>query len=516
MTLAVKRVTFALMTIAVLALAAFHAMPAFAALAPSAAEGASGDGAVLARRVIADGLYNIGSISRSGYSVAVKGGSAKTGANVATSARKKSDWAQKWALTWDDETGYYKIRNLGSRKFLGVAGTVKSGAAIKQYGSAGSASRLWEPIETSAGIMFKSAGTGYALAVSGGAGGAPALKLALVKSAGLASQTFKLRTVDPLEAGKSYFIRSVSSGKRLNVMRDSTKSGAKIGLSKAASVKSQKFRILKAGSAYRIQCVRSCRYVGVKGASSVRQLAGKSGANKKWTIGFDLESAAFSIADKSGRLLSVVQGGLALDSPANGRARRSQQFALSPTYAFKLFLNPGHGANSNGNGAWDPGAIGSGHTEAELTHDLAKRVGKLLAGTDVKVIDGSKYKLAFWRRMPKAAKLGCDAIVSIHFDAGGGSGTLKMVGMQGKAPGSDALARYVHAGVVSKLGLGSRGLSSRSDITCVNGPIPSMLTEVCFVDNDYEVGVYLKKRDAVAKGLAAGIVKASRSRAVVR
>ncbi|MBQ9004124.1 MAG: RICIN domain-containing protein, partial [Eggerthellaceae bacterium] len=444
--------------------------------------------AKLARRTIDDGLYNLGSASKAGYAVSVKGESKKAGAKVVGASGDDASWAQMWTVVWDSETGYYRIRNLNSRMFLGVSGTVKSGASCKQFKKAKSNAQLWEPVKVRGGVMFKSAGSKLAIAATGKKG-APALKLKAAKS--VKAQTFKLKTADPLAADRTYFVKNVASGKRVNVTGGSRSNGAKIGLAKAKNDKSQKFRLLKAGSAYRLQNASSCYYVSAKGSKTAIQSQSKAKASK-WSVKVDLKSAAFTITSKkAGKRLDASSGKLKLKAASDSAG---QLFTFTPTYAFKLYLNPGHGWNSNGNNVVDPGATGNGHTEAEFSHDLAHRVEKLLADTDVKVINGEKYGLAFWKRMPKAVSLGCDAIVSIHFDAGGGSGTLGMVGVQGKAAGSDTLSRIIREHVVASLGLPDRGPVTRSDITCVNGAIPSMLVEVCFMDNAGDVATYLGKR----------------------
>lgn len=466
-------------------------------------------------KTLRDGLYNITPKADAEKAVSVKNGSKKARAKAALPERDKSNWAQKWAVTWNSSTGYYRIRNLNSRKCLGVSGKARSGSTIRQMNVSRSKTQLWEAEKTKEGVMFRLAESKLALTVVSDNAGSMALKLRKASSSNSA-QRFKLRSANALEANQTYYLANIATNQRLHVSGDSRDGGAKLDLATAASTKSQKFRVLKSGSSYRLQNVRSCYYIGTnaKGKGAAYQYAKKHADRTKWVIDLDLKKAAFTLKSRvSGKALTASSGSLGLKKESN---TDSQLFTFAKTYAFKLFLNPGHGWNSNGNGAWDSGATGSGHQEAEFSHDLCRRVEKLLAGTDVKVINGEKYRLAYWRRMPKAVRMGCDAIVSVHFDAGGGSGTLKMVGKQGRARGSDALANFVHRGVVSHLGLPSRGRSTRSDITCVNGSIPSMLTEICFMDNSSDVKTYLKKRRSVAKGLASGIKKASRSRKVIR
>ena len=89
------------------------------------------------------------------------------------------------------------------------------------------------------------------------------------------------------------------------------------------------------------------------------------------------------------------------------------------------------------------------------------------------------------------------------------SGTHTMVGVQGKARGSDLLNDIIHRRLVAATGLRDLGTYSRSDITAVNGAIPSMLMEVCFMDNAGDVATYLSRRDIIAKAIADGILEAS-------
>ena len=469
----------------------------------------------LERRVVADGLFNIGSVSKKGLSLQVRDASKAAGAAVDAAGRADAVWAQKWAVAWDGKSGYYRIRNLNSRKYLTVSGKARAGAGLKQAAKTRGSAQLWEIAKAKGGVVAKPAGTSLALATVA-KGGAVSFKLQKAKKGAPAAQRFELSRVEALEADKTYYVRNLGAAKRIDVAGCSRDAGAPVGLYAPSATKAQKFRLVKAGaSTYRLQNVRSCYFVGsnAKGTGRLTQQAGASGANA-FTVKVDCKAAAFTIASSvSGRRLDGRAGALSLAAPSGENA---QLFTFSRTRAFKMYLNPGHGWNSNGNGVWDPGASGNGHEEAEFSHDLVHRVEALLADSDVEVVNGEQFGLAFWDRLPKAVALGCDAIVSIHFDAGGGSGTLKMVGAQGRAAGSDELADIVHAGVVSSLGLPDRGRVTRSDITCVNGPIPSMLTEICFMDTWGDVNHYLSRRDAVASGIASAIVQASRTREVIQ
>lgn len=317
-----------------------------------------------------------------------------------------------------------------------------------------------------------------------------------------------LKTADAemegIDDGRSFFIRNVQTGRALAVAKGSRKAGAKLVLAKAKSTKAQKFRFVKKGSSYLLQNVKSAKYVGLS-KGKLCQLSGKKGASKRWRPVFDPKTGAFCIESVSGKRIDGAKGALALASASDAA---SQRFKLVPTYRFKVYLDAGHGKQPGG--GYDPGAEGGGHVEATLTKDLVNRIEKQLAGTDVKVVNGTKYGLVYWQRIKKANKLKCDVALSVHFDAGGANRTSTMIGTSGPVSKSKALDKLVHKALVKSVGLSDGGTDRRGDITFVNGKVPSVLMEVAFIDNSASLGKYLNRRDKVAEGIAKALVKASR------
>ena len=318
--------------------------------------------------------------------------------------------------------------------------------------------------------------------------------------------TLKASTVkaSAIDSGQSYFIRNVQTGKGLAVAKGSRKAGAKVVFAKPKSAKAQVFRFVKKGSSYLLQNVRSGKYVGMS-KGKLCQLAGKTGANKRWNPVLDSKTGAFYLELASGSRIDASKGALRLASAADAA---SQRFKLIPTYGFKVYLDAGHGKQPGG--GYDPGAEGCGRVEATLTKDLVDRIEEELEDSDVKVVNGSKYRLAYWQRIKKANKLKCDVAVSVHFDAGGASGTSTMIGTSGPISKSKKLDKIVHAALVKSTGLRDRGTDRRSDITFVNGKVPSVLMEVAFIDNSSNLSKYLSRRDVVAESIANALVKASR------
>ena len=457
--------------------------------------------------VVKDGLYHLTSVAKPAYGVAVSGDSVKAGARVGVFADSEASWAQKWILVQDKVSGYYTVRNLGSRLFLTVAGKAREGSKVKQAKHAQTLRQLWRPYVKGEKIQLRSAAVPeLALRVVRTQGNKLELRLGVAKGAARTSR-FWFSQTEALQDGMSYFIRSNAyPSKNLALKGASLASGAKIVLGRRANAKSQKFRLVKAGKSYRIQSDKSCKYLKAFTRSIVQsELA--AGKAEKWRVSLDLGTGAFEIkSTRNGRFVDATGGKLALRPKANAKKRL---FVLTPTYGFTVFLDAGHGKNASGWGVYDPGAEGNGRSEADLTRDLTARIASALKGSDIRVFNGSDYSVPYWQRNAKARSLGCDLVLSIHFDSDGSATTASMVGPNGAA-GSRAFNAIIHPRLVASTGLRDGGTMNRGDITVVNGSVPSVLLEVCFIDDARSLRTYLSRRDDVAASLAEGVVEASR------
>ena len=476
----------------------------------TAAESASTDQSATMPAIIEDGMFTIESVGSSDSFLSIKKESLEANALAVMADGNEVSWSQKWLVVRDENSGYYTIRNLASRMFLSVSGVAKDGAKLKQVEKVSSKRQLWNPVKKSSGIQFRSVtAPKLALCAVEGSSSTPKLRLKPVKNA--KAQQFSLTTTEALEDGHSYFISSVSSPKKgLGVKGNSTKNKAKIELQKRSTGKSQKFRLVKVGKAWRIQCVKSCKFVSAQG-KMLKQIADASGKARKWKIEIDPYTAAFTIRSVAkGTYVSASAGELALkaQAKANSKAARAQRFLLTSTYGFTVFLDAGHGKNAAGWGVYDPGAPGGGYDEADLTKDLTQRIEGQLEGSDVRVFNGSDYSVPYTQRNSKAKSLGCDVVLSVHFDAGGGTTTSTTIGTRGAA-GSSTFNSIIHRKLVASVGLKDAGTMRRSDLSVVNGSVPAVLMEVCFIDNSSSLSTYLKRRNTVAASLAEGIIEAS-------
>ncbi len=179
-------------------------------------------------------------------------------------------------------------------------------------------------------------------------------------------------------------------------------------------------------------------------------------------------------------------------------------FALGDIEGLKVYLDAGHGYNSSNNGVYDSGALGCGYQEADLTAELARAVGSELQNTygiSVHVNDyGGWYKL----RQAEAESLGCDVLISIHFNAGGGSGCESYIHSLRPAAFSSTLQRMVHPALSRATGLADRGMKS-AQLAVVGGNVSAVLLEVAFIDNQSDMNAYQANKSSVASEIARGI-----------
>lgn len=171
----------------------------------------------------------------------------------------------------------------------------------------------------------------------------------------------------------------------------------------------------------------------------------------------------------------------------------------------KVYVDAGHGQNDSNNGVFDPGACSGGYREADLTASLAKKVNAILNekyGVDTFLnVDGGWYKL----RAAEAKANGCDLIVSIHFNSGGGTGTETLIHSYNEEPRSWDLQDAVHPRLIEGTTLHDRG-QKRQEVAILGGGLPATLLEIAFIDNGGDMGTYFDREDIIAEKIAEGIV----------
>lgn len=164
----------------------------------------------------------------------------------------------------------------------------------------------------------------------------------------------------------------------------------------------------------------------------------------------------------------------------------------------KILLISGHGDG-------DPGAVGNGYKEADLTIEVVNGIAPLLrqyAIVDLYPTHRNAFK-DIQNGQLQASFSNYDYVLEIHFNAGGGTGTEIYVTSKEKQT-------CVEKSIVNKLAAFYRNRGVKiSDFlvinTAKNRGVSSALLEVCFIDNANDMDVYQTHKKAIFEAIASGI-----------
>ncbi len=160
-----------------------------------------------------------------------------------------------------------------------------------------------------------------------------------------------------------------------------------------------------------------------------------------------------------------------------------------------------------GHGGEDPGAIGNGMREADLTLDICKRVQERL---------GRKY-LAVVRFAPRGEPLeraifanncNADLFLSIHVNAGGGTGFESYI-YPGAKERTRKLRDIIHNAIIA-LPIRDRGKKEKNLCVLRETVMPAVLLECLFIDNEKDAALLIDEgfRDKLANEITWGIAQA--------
>jgi N-acetylmuramoyl-L-alanine amidase len=167
-----------------------------------------------------------------------------------------------------------------------------------------------------------------------------------------------------------------------------------------------------------------------------------------------------------------------------------------------IFIDPGHG------GA-DPGATGNGLREKDLTLDISNRVAQRLRehGFSVMMTRATDTYVGLSERAQMANQAGADYFLSIHINAGGGTGFESLV-----QPGCDngetgRIRGIIHSAVADYFtanGMPDRGRKQADLAVCRETNMPAALIECGFIDS---ADAQKLADPAFRQGIAEAIVK---------
>ena len=174
-----------------------------------------------------------------------------------------------------------------------------------------------------------------------------------------------------------------------------------------------------------------------------------------------------------------------------------------------LVLDPGHGGS-------DPGAVGNGLREKDLTLDICKRVKKYLesnyTGIKIHMTRTTDKYLSLSQRAQFANSKKADLFVSVHINAGGGTGYEDFIHNSLSNSSTTAKMRDTfHKEVVKEQSFWrNRGKKKANFAVLRETKMAAILTENGFIDNKNDADKLKKSSylDKIAKGHAEGIAKA--------
>lgn len=146
----------------------------------------------------------------------------------------------------------------------------------------------------------------------------------------------------------------------------------------------------------------------------------------------------------------------------------------------KIVIDPGHGGR-------DGGAVGNGLKEKDITLSLAKRIRDILFSEyeDVEVLltRETDIFIELSERARMANEWGADYFLSIHVNAGGGTGFESFI-HDSQTPPSVALQNIIHAEIMKAIPeVTNRGRKVANFAVLRQTQMPAILTENLFIDN---------------------------------
>ncbi|HWQ41817.1 MAG TPA: N-acetylmuramoyl-L-alanine amidase [Desulfosporosinus sp.] len=172
-------------------------------------------------------------------------------------------------------------------------------------------------------------------------------------------------------------------------------------------------------------------------------------------------------------------------------------------------IDPGH----NGSG-YDAGAEGNGLKEQDITLDISLRLRTFLLANGFTVVmtregqlvkDNSTLNASLQSRIDVAENAGADLFVSVHINAGGGTGVEVLIYATGGE--SEKCAKVVLPYLVSAGSWYNRGVKVQNVMVLRETTMPAILGETGFIDtvSDAAKLASLEFRQSLAKAYCQGI-----------
>lgn len=224
-----------------------------------------------------------------------------------------------------------------------------------------------------------------------------------------------------------------------------------------------------------------------------------------------LAAQAGQTAVASGKDFAATQAQM-LEETAS--ARVATEVAKKLKSRWLIGIDPGHGWGG------ESGASAGGYLEKDINLAVAVKVRSILEEDGYRVVmtresDEVNYGLERAAQVVNEAK--ADLVVSIHSNAGGGTGTeaCYTYGISTDGKSLDLAARLTQE-VSSQLGLTNRGIYLENDFArCARGgsqlyihdmDAPAALVEMAFIDTDSDRDMLINQQDGFARAIADAIM----------
>lgn len=174
----------------------------------------------------------------------------------------------------------------------------------------------------------------------------------------------------------------------------------------------------------------------------------------------------------------------------------------------KIFIDPGHGGT-------DSGANGNGLLEKNVTLNIAKRVRDMLtneySNATVKMSRTGDQTVSLTKRTNDANSWGADYFLSIHINAGGGTGYEDYIhNTLSDSSRTAKLRNTIHQEIIKLNNLQNRGKKKANFHVLRESRMPAMLTENGFIDTKADADKMKSNTwlNNVARGHVNGLAKA--------
>ena len=306
---------------------------------------------------VADGMYQINSVSDSSKCLDVTGGSVSNGARIQTYAINGT-MAQCFKLSYDSATGFYSIRSAKSTKGLDLdSGDIFPGAKVQQWDFPGlGLNQHWRIEPDGDSFVIRSVASNLVLERK------PDGSVTTAYESGSAAQhwTFEVFTVS-LDEG-CYSICSDSTGKYLDVTGGSYADEAPLQVYMGNGTLAQKFWARKDDRGYySFQCANSARYLSARESDgAILQISDKEADEANWSIEICFGKGIELKNKKTGKVLSISgSGGSVVCVDENGATSQGWSitsvplisdgfYEFAPMHATGQRLDVTGGSRSNG------------------------------------------------------------------------------------------------------------------------------------------------------------------------